>query len=103
MSDKLELSLNAMKHAVMKWREAADHLATGRDRTPNLEIAANQAGTFGRALAEYEPAPGYFWDRLQEGVVVLNDIATVLEYAHNQYLAEELERQTQFTQLEGEL
>jgi hypothetical protein len=103
MADKLTVGLNAMKLAVTEWGEAAKNLKAGVETTSKLEITATQAGTFAEALAKYQPAPGYFRDRLNEGVTVFEDIAKVLKYARDTYEAEDLASKGKLGKLEGEI
>ncbi|MGV9723928.1 hypothetical protein [Nocardia beijingensis] len=103
MADKLTLSLDAMKLAVTKWNEAADDLEAGIRTTQQLEITATEAGTFAEALAKYQPAPGYFRDRLAEGVTVFRDVASVLKYVHDTYEAEDLTNKGRLVKLEGDI
>ncbi|MFC8528677.1 hypothetical protein [Nocardia sp. NPDC057227] len=101
MTDEVGISLNKMRSAVTEWNEAAADLQSGVDMASKLEITEGGAGTFAAALAQYQPTPGYFRDRLQEGVTVLRDIATVLAYACDQYEAEELASQATFQRQQG--
>ncbi|MEV0360310.1 hypothetical protein AB0H71_30070 [Nocardia sp. NPDC050697] len=103
MSDKLTVSLAAMRLAVRSWQEAAVVLGEGAALTSKLEITATQAGTFAEALDKYSPAPGYFRDRLNEGVTVFGDIAAVLNSACNAYESEERASTGRLTKLENEI
>ncbi|MFX0575459.1 type VII secretion target [Nocardia nepalensis] len=103
MADKLTLNLRAMKLAATSWGEAADDLRAGVETTKKLEITASEAGTFAEALSKYQPAPGYFRDRLNEGVIVFEDIGKVLKSAADTYEAEDLENKGKLAKLEGEI
>ncbi|WP_067654713.1 hypothetical protein [Nocardia harenae] len=99
MTDKLAVSLNAMKLAVGRWGDAADNLTVGRDRTSKVELGTS-GKTFGAALTQYAPAAAYVRDRLSEGVTVFEDIASVLKSAHDQYETEELNSRNKLRPLE---
>ncbi|MFC8530849.1 hypothetical protein [Nocardia sp. NPDC057227] len=103
MTDEVGLSIAAMRLAVQSWQEAAASVGEGAAATSKLEITATQAGTFAEALGKYQPAPGYFGDRLREGVTVLGDIAEVLNAACNAYEAEERASAARLTKLENEI
>ncbi|MCP2298405.1 Excreted virulence factor EspC, type VII ESX diderm [Nocardia amikacinitolerans] len=103
MADKLTLNLQAMKLAAASWGKAADDLRAGVETTKKLEITASEAGTFADALSKYQPAPGYFRDRLNEGVTVFEDIGKVLKFAADTYEAEDLASKGKLRNLEGEI
>ncbi|MFC3964662.1 hypothetical protein [Nocardia jiangsuensis] len=103
MTDEVGVSIAAMRLAVRSWQEAAVSVGEGVGTTSKLEIAATHAGTFAEALGKYQPAPGYFRDRLSEGVTVLEDIAEVLNAACNAHEAEERASTGQLTKLESEI
>ncbi|GEM29748.1 hypothetical protein NN3_07550 [Nocardia neocaledoniensis NBRC 108232] len=103
MSDLLAVALDSMRIAAAKWSEGATNLKAGVATTWKLEIASTEAGTFAEALAKYQPAPAYFRDRLSEGVVVFQDIATVLTEARTTYEAEDLTNKGKLVRLEGEM
>ncbi|MCP2278683.1 Excreted virulence factor EspC, type VII ESX diderm [Nocardia amikacinitolerans] len=103
MADKLTLNLQAMKLAAASWGKAADDLRAGVETTKKLEITASEAGTFADALSKYQPAPGYFRDRLNEGVTVFEDIGKVLKFAADTYEAEDLASKGKLRKLEGEI
>ncbi|MEU4648030.1 hypothetical protein [Nocardia fluminea] len=95
MSDQLRHSAQSMVHAVKMWRAAAADLQTGSAMVEKLELSPKSnvpvqpgvttGGPFDEALSKYKPAPAYFRDRLNEGVVVFNEIANALEEALRQY------------------
>ncbi|MFC3965765.1 hypothetical protein [Nocardia jiangsuensis] len=89
MADKVVVSLALMEHAAGKWEEAAHHFELAATKAMGLTIAASKAGAFAGALEKYAPAPGYFTDRMREGRAVFEDIATVLQQAHDSYQANE--------------
>ncbi|MEV6276702.1 hypothetical protein [Nocardia sp. NPDC051832] len=100
---ELRVALTAMNTAATHWQLAADHLQQGSALTPSLEIAPTEAGTFNKALEKYKTVPGYFRDRLNEGVTVYNDISTALNYARRAYEDQDIVNQGKLRQLEGQV
>lgn len=89
MSDELEIALSMMLHAANKCDEAAGHLGSAASKTSGVEISSENAGTFSMTLEKYASVPTYVRDRVNEGVTVMQDIATVLRQAHDTYKAED--------------
>lgn len=103
MADKLTIGLQVMRSAVTEWGEGAKHLKAAADTTAKLEITASQSGTFADAVKKYQPAPGYFRDRLNEGAAVFEDIAAALKYACDAYEYEDLNSKGKLGKLEEEI
>lgn len=89
MSDELEIALGKMLHAANRCDEAAGNLGNAANKTPGVEISSENAGTFAMTLEKYASVPGYVRDRVNEGVTVMQDIATVLRQSHDTYKAED--------------